>query len=58
MGQVKMSDQEQLFQMAEHCQILGVGGGVRNSARASTSLAICSVFHTNLARPLLEASLM
>lgn len=25
MGQVKMSDQEQLFQMAEHCQILGVG---------------------------------
>lgn len=43
MGQVKMRDQEQLFQMAEHCEILGVGGGGKNSARARPSLATCSI---------------
>jgi hypothetical protein len=58
MGQVKMSDQEQLFQMAEHCEILGGVGrrGAKHSAGARTSSTTCSVFHTDLTRPLLEAN--
>lgn len=58
MGQVKMSDQEQLFQVAEHCEILGVGGRGKSSARARTFLATCSVFYTDLTRPLSEAGRM